>query len=38
MKLLGGKHSHLRPTDSKKYDGAVKEFLVEYFDGALAAK
>ena len=33
-----GKHSHLRPTDSEKYDGAVKEFLVEYFDGALAAK
>lgn len=31
-----GKHSHLRPTDPEKYDGAVKEFLVKYFDNAEA--
>ena len=31
-----GKHSHLRPTDPIKYDNAVKEFLVEYFDNAEA--
>ncbi len=30
-----GKHSHLRPTDTKRYDGAVKEFLVKYFDTAM---
>lgn len=33
-----GKHSHLRPTDPEKYDAAVKEFLVEYFDNAVVAK
>lgn len=29
-----GKHSHLRPTDTEKYDNTVKEFLVTYFDTA----
>ena len=33
-----GKHSQLRPTDTEKYDAAIKEFVVKYFDNALATK